>query len=165
MRPWNVFLCGLALMSVFAIGGLAVQADVPMNFRAVLAGENEVPARDTPARGVAILQVQGDTISFRLDVANIENAFAAHIHCGVAGVNGPVRITLFAGTVGSGRFDGVLSEGSASLTGVTCPNGQDLLSEIIAGNTYVNVHTNDGVDGVNTGAGDFPGGEIRGPVF
>jgi hypothetical protein len=30
------------------------------------------------------------------------------------------------------------------------------------GNAYVNVHTNDGVGAVNTGPGDFPGGEIRG---
>jgi hypothetical protein len=28
----------------------------------------------------------------------------------------------------------------------------------------VNVHTNDGVDPINTGAGDFPGGEIRGQI-
>jgi hypothetical protein len=26
------------------------------------------------------------------------------------------------------------------------------------------VHTNDGTDGVNTGPGDFPGGEIRGQL-
>jgi hypothetical protein len=26
------------------------------------------------------------------------------------------------------------------------------------------VHTNDGVDGPNTGPGDFPGGEIRGQL-
>ena len=32
------------------------------------------------------------------------------------------------------------------------------------GNAYVNVHTNDGVAPVNTGPGDFPGGEIRGQV-
>src|SRR5262249_21762909 len=32
------------------------------------------------------------------------------------------------------------------------------------GNTYVNVHTNDGVPPANTGPGDFPGGEIRGQI-
>jgi hypothetical protein len=36
---------------------------------------------------------------------------------------------------------------------------------MLAGNAYVNVHTNDGVDPTNTGAGDFPGGEIRGQIF
>ena len=39
-----------------------------------------------------------------------------------------------------------------------------VLSAIKAGNTYVNVHTNDGVNPANTGAGDFPGGEIRGQI-
>jgi hypothetical protein len=33
-----------------------------------------------------------------------------------------------------------------------------------SGNTYVNVHTNDGVAPTNTGPGDFPGGEIRGQI-
>ena len=164
-RVASLFACALVVAGAFGAGVLGAGADPPRNFRAVLAGENEVPARDTHARGVAVFQVHGDTISFRLIAANIENAFAAHIHCGAAGVNGPVRITLFTGAVGSGRFDGVLSEGSASLAGVTCPNGNSLLSEIEAGNTYVNVHTNDGVGGVNTGPGDFPGGEIRGQIF
>jgi len=30
---------------------------------------------------------------------------------------------------------------------------------------YVNVHTNDGMGDVDTGPGDFPGGEIRGQIF
>jgi hypothetical protein len=32
------------------------------------------------------------------------------------------------------------------------------------GNTYVNVRTNDRVPPIDTGPGDFPGGEIRGQV-
>jgi len=164
-RAASLLACVLVLASVLGAGILGARAEVPQNFRAVLAGENEVPARDTLARGVAVFQVEGTTISWRLIAANIENAFAAHIHCGAAGVNGPVRITLFTGAIGSGRVDGVLSTGTASLAGVTCPNGNSLLSEIEAGNAYVNVHTNDGIDGVNTGPGDFPGGEIRGQIF
>jgi hypothetical protein len=35
----------------------------------------------------------------------------------------------------------------------------DLVAAMEAGNTYANAHTNDGVDGVNTGPGDRPGGE------
>jgi hypothetical protein len=38
------------------------------------------------------------------------------------------------------------------------------MTEIMKGNAYVNVHTNDGVDPINTGPGDFPGGEIRGQI-
>ena len=39
-----------------------------------------------------------------------------------------------------------------------------LIEEMPAGNTYVNVHTDDGVAPPNTGPGDFPGGEIRGQI-
>jgi len=38
------------------------------------------------------------------------------------------------------------------------------LAAIEAGNAYGNVHTDDGVAPGNTGAGDFPGGEIRGQL-
>ena len=39
-----------------------------------------------------------------------------------------------------------------------------LLAQMRAGNTYVNVHTNDGDGTPNEGPGDFPGGEIRGQI-
>jgi hypothetical protein len=38
----------------------------------------------------------------------------------------------------------------------------DLLGALQDGDIYVNVHTNDGIGDINTGPGDFPGGEIRG---
>ena len=40
----------------------------------------------------------------------------------------------------------------------------DLISAMRAGNTYANVHTDDGVAPPNTGPGDFPGGELRGQI-
>jgi hypothetical protein len=39
------------------------------------------------------------------------------------------------------------------------------VEQMRAGNTYVNVHTNDGMGATNTGPGDFPGGEIRGQIM
>jgi hypothetical protein len=72
------------------------------------------------------------------------------------------------GALGSGRHDGVLAEGTitaANLVGALAGHPlSDLLAAIADGRTYVNVHTNDGVDGVNTGPGDFPGGEVRGQL-
>ena len=41
---------------------------------------------------------------------------------------------------------------------------ESALDLLDSGNAYVNVHTNDGVDPVNTGPGDFPGGEIRAQI-
>lgn len=163
----------LALAATLAIGiaGSPAAIGEPASFRAVLFGANEVPPRETLARGVATLRFssEGTELDFRLVVANIENVVAAHIHCGSVGVNGPVGVTLFMGAPGGGRTDGVLAHGT-----VTAPdpgNGcgwTDLAAveaAIESGNTYVNVHTNDGIDPANTGAGDFPGGEIRGQVF
>ena len=40
----------------------------------------------------------------------------------------------------------------------------ELVDQMRAGNAYINVHTNDGVAPINTGPGDFPGGEIRGQI-
>ena len=129
-----------------------------------------MPPRDTGARGVAIfrLSADGSELGFRLVVANIENVFAAHIHCGAVSVNGPVGVTLFAEAT-AGRTDGSLAEGTLTAPDLGNACGWANLAAVVAalesGNAYVNVHTNDGVDPPNTGPGDFPGGEIRGQVF
>jgi Cu/Zn superoxide dismutase len=139
------------------------------NFRTHLTGAEEVPPRETPAQGQATFQVNDDgTISFMLIVANIDNVFAAHIHCGAAGVNGPVGVTLFAGAPAGGTVNGVLAEGTLAAPDPGNGCGWTSLSEVLAameaGTAYVNVHTNDGVAPQNTGPGDFPGGEIRGQI-
>jgi len=163
----------LALMGVLLVGvlGSTVSAQ-PSSFRAVLSGADEVPARETLARGVARLMVgaEGTELRFRLVVANIQNVVAAHIHCGAVGVNGPVGVTLFvAAAPGGGRTDGVLAEGTVTAADVGNACGWTDVASVVAaiesGNTYVNVHTNDGIGPINTGPGDFPGGEIRGQVF
>jgi hypothetical protein len=133
---------------------------------------------DSRAAGEAIFRVNDDgTVDFRLIASNIDNVIMSHIHCGAAGTNGPIRMWLYpvigpAGAPapsGAGPQNGVLASGTFNPTGVTCPapTGQtppSLLQSMRDGLTYVNVHTNDGQDGVNTGPGDFPGGEIRGQL-
>jgi CHRD domain len=140
------------------------------NFVATLSGDQEVPARDTQARGVATFKLRedGTALEFKLNVANLDNVFAAHIHCGAVGVNGPVGVTLFMGAPAGGVVNGTLAEGA--ITAPDAGNGcgwADLaavLAAMASGATYVNVHTNDGVAPTDTGPGDFPGGEIRGQV-
>jgi CHRD domain len=140
------------------------------NFVAKLSGDEEVPARDTRAVGVAKFKLSDDgtALDFKVNVANIENVVAAHIHCGAVGVNGPVGVTLFGGAPGGGRVNGTLAQGT-----ITAPDAGNacgwtdlaaVLAAINSGDTYVNVHTNDGVPPTNTGPGDFPGGEIRGQI-
>jgi hypothetical protein len=140
------------------------------NFRTHLTGAEEAPTpRETPAQGQAIFQVNDDgTISFMLIVANIDNVFAAHIHCGAAGVAGPVGVTLYSNPGATGTVNGVLAEGTLTAPDVGNGCGWTSLSQVLAameaGTAYVNVHTNDNVAPPNTGPGDFPGGEIRGQI-
>lgn len=150
------------------------------NFGTPLSAAEEVmPAgvvNTSTARGSAIFQLNaaGTELSYKLIVANVDNAFMAHIHNGPAGTNAPIVVWLFPSTavapgpLGAGRLDGVIAEGTITAANFVGPlAGQPmsaLIDAITSGNAYVNVHTNDGVSPPNTGPGDFPGGEIRGQV-
>jgi hypothetical protein len=158
------------LLIAMLLLALAPSASATDNFVAPLSGDEEVPARATQAVGVAKFKLREDgaALTFKVNVSNIQNVFAAHIHCGAVGVNGPVGVTLFAGAPAGGSVNGTLAEGAISAPdpGNAC-GWADLaavLAAIQSGNTYVNVHTNDGVAPPNTGPGDFPGGEIRGQI-
>jgi CHRD domain len=138
----------------------------PTNFGAHLTGADEVPARETDATGQATYRILGNgDVMWILTVANIENVFAAHIHCGDTDDIGPVVVPLFEGPPGGGRTQGVLSTGTFDPDGLTCTFAMTtvpLIDAMRAQLTYTNVHTNDGDATPNEGAGDFPGGEIRG---
>ena len=159
---------------VFVLGMVAVGAAVAglnSNWSTHASGSLEVPPRDTTAQGQAILHLSKDAtqLEYKLIASNIENVVAAHIHAGSPGVNGPIGVFLY-GTVapGGGRTDGVLAEGTITAGDFIGPftgmSVADLAALMDSGGAYVNVHTNDGVGAVNTGPGDFPGGEIRGDV-
>jgi len=143
-------------------------------------GEEVMPTgvvNTSEAVGNAVFHLSDDglTLSYKLIVANIDNVFMAHIHRAPAGTNGGIVVWLFPSTtpgvtapLGGGRIQGVIAEGTitaANLTGSLAGHPlSDLLALLETGGAYVNAHTNDGVGAVNTGPGDFPGGEIRGQV-
>ena len=145
---------------------------LPLNFSTHMNGhEVEVTPRETNAQGQLIMKVSSDrtSIDYKLTASNIENVVVSHIHQGVPNVAGPAVVFLFGPVAaGGGRHDGVLASGTftkANLVGALAGKElSDLLNLIESGNAYVNVHTNDGIDPINTGPGDFPGGEIRGQV-
>lgn len=165
MRKLTVFALSLGLL---ALAGTAAAKDFKTGG---LNGGEEVPPRDSNARGNAMFSLSDDglTLSYKLIVANIDNVVASHIHIGPAGVNGPVVLFLYGNApAGGGRLDGVIAEGTATAANLVGPlTGHplsDLIAALQAGNAYVNVHTNDGVAPPNTGPGDFPGGEVRGQI-
>src|SRR6266511_396056 len=104
MRRIGVLVGMLAL----ALLALAPSAKAGDNFVATLSGDQEVPARDTQAVGVATFKLRedGSALRFKVNVANLDNAFAAHIHCGAVGVNGPIGVTLFMGAPAGGGVNG-----------------------------------------------------------
>jgi hypothetical protein len=171
-RWWAVLALAALAVSAAAVAVAANES----NFGTHLKGKFEVPLRDSDAQGQAIFRVaeDGQSIDYKLIASNIDNAFMAHIHMAASGVNGAIVVWLYpstapvAGPLGGGRHDGVLAEGTITAANLVGPLAghplSDLLAAIADGDAYVNVHTNDGVDGVNTGPGDFPGGEIRGQL-
>jgi len=142
----------------------------------LLQGAEEVPPRVTPASGqISLRLLDDDHIGYTLDVADVTNITMAHIHMAPKGVNGGIVVWLYPsvkGTAplpgGSGPVGRILVSGTFSsadfrgaLAGKTMA---DFLAAVEAGQTYGNVHTDDGIAPPNTGAGDFPGGEIRGQL-
>ncbi len=104
----------LVVMLVLGLLALAPSAKAGDNFVATLSGDQAVPARDTKAVGVATfkLHADGTALRFKVNVANLDDAVAAHIHCGGVGVNGPVGVTLFLGAPAGGGVNGTLAEGT-----------------------------------------------------
>jgi hypothetical protein len=143
----------------------------------LLTGGEEVPVRATPADGHTILTLSddGQSMAFEVWVNNIANVTQAHIHLAPRGANGGIVVWFYPHTVstaalpgGAGPFTGLLAKGTftaADFRGALAGQPMSaLVDAILAGNTYANVHTDDGVAPPNTGPGDFPGGEIRGQL-
>ena len=133
------------------------------NYKTHLSGDNEVPPVATQAQGQAKFQLSrdGQSLHYRLNVADIEDVTMAHIHMAPAGTNGPIVAWLYPASpppvLIEGRSDGVLAAGVLTAADLAGPLAgqtlQDLVDAINAGNAYVNVHTTQN-----------PGGEIRGQI-
>ena len=146
-----------------ALGAGGAQTVSAHNLGTHLSGDEEVPARETGGQGQAIFRVNedGTAISYKLNVANIENVTQAHIHAAPTGSNGGIVAWLYPSAPPSqlieGRTQGTLGEGeitAASLMGTLAGMPlSDLVTLLQNGGAYVNVHTL-----------QFPGGEIRGQV-
>jgi hypothetical protein len=153
----NVKLLLFLFMSTIltATAGFAAE----QHFQADLAGNDEVPGVDTPAKGEAkfIFSDNGQSVRYTIVVRDIENPTVAHIHLGAAGKSGPPVVNLFTGPKKVGKFRGNLVQASfmakdlkGDLAGKTL---NDLAALIKSGDVYVNVHTDAN-----------PDGEIRGQI-
>lgn len=140
-----------------------VTAPAVQDFTSNLIGFEEVPSITTAAKGQAYfhLSTDGNSLGYKLVVSEIQNVTQAHIHLGAKGQNGEVVAWLYPSTPPPisipGRFDGILGESTITSTNlVGSLAGQSLstlIDRIVAGEAYVNVHTE-----------RAPSGEIRGQI-
>jgi CHRD domain-containing protein len=161
-----------ALAGAMALGLAFVGCDKVTDnqevFQSFLNGANEAPTpRATAATGTAQYVVDGDTIFYTVELNNISNVNAGHIHTGGAGVAGGVIVFLidptppatgaraplpnFTSTTGNAIIvEGTITRSTPLAQGFTYDS---LVAAMRAGTVYTNFHT-----------AQFPAGEIRGQV-
>ena len=117
------------------------------NFTISLAGSQETPPNGSTAAagGIATFDKIADTVSLSVFFTGLSSpATASHIHDGASGVPGPVIESFVPFTPAATR---------GSIVGGPLAFPLANVSDLLAGNTYFNIH-----DAV------FPGGEIRGQL-
>ena len=128
-------------------------------FRVQLSGSEEVPLVDTKASGSAEFTAPHfDSIIYSVNVSNMDNITAAHIHSGKTGANGPILVTLYkTESPSSEPINGILTSGNITNADLEGPMAGktliDLTKVMELGETYVNVHSE-----------EYPNGEIRGQI-
>ncbi len=144
-----------AVLALFLGAGLAASScgkgsDNLTIWQADLLDSNETPPRATGASGTAGITFDGTTVTYTVELHNINNVLFGHIHSGAAGVNGPVRVTLYPGpTVAT--VNGILVQSSFTAADVKGVSFDELIQQMKSGTAYVNFHTT-----------RYTGGEVRG---
>jgi CHRD domain len=127
-------------------------------FTAQLSGDQQAPPVQTSATGSAWFKPMQDSVSFEVNVSDIQGVTMAHIHSGKQGENGPPIVPLFKSDTPSGQMSGVLAKGNVTADTFQGPMAGKTISDLITamqnGETYVNIHTQQN-----------PDGEIRGQIM
>ena len=144
----------------FAIALAANSESSKAKFGATLKGASETPPVETKATGTATFTASGTSVEYKITASGLSgDATAAHIHVGPTTASGPVVVPFPAKAINNGANGSVTISGSftaADIKPQTNPgikNLEELLGQMSAGNTYVNIHT-----------AAHPPGEIRGQI-
>jgi hypothetical protein len=152
-------------LSLIVLLGTSALAQEPIHISANLRGFSEVPSKFTAGTGTfrATIDQTAQTITFTLTFSNLTGPPAAsHIHFAQKDVNGGVQVFFCDGTghpacptTASGTITGTVHAADVidAGQGIGAGDFNDLVKAILAGKTYVNIHT-----------AKFPGGEIRGQI-
>lgn len=129
------------LTAVLLFTGCAGMGGGPVSVS--LSGSQEVPPVNTSASGTGTISVAEDkTMTAKITTQGLNDAFAAHIHEGAAGANGPVVVPMMEKT-GNNEW--------SAKPGTKLTDAQ--YEAYKAGRLYFNVHTKQN-----------KGGEIRGQI-
>ena len=143
MKKYLYALIALILASNYSFSQTSVM------FTAKLDGSQEIPAVTTTASGTGtfVLSASGTQLTYNVTVNGLSGPITgSHFHNGAAGTSaGVVKTVSFTGNTVSGVWSA--ADASQPLTDL-------LLSELLRGRLYFNVHTSAN-----------PGGEIRGQVL
>jgi hypothetical protein len=177
-RIWSLLTVVICVWSL-AILGCGGDDDDTRQLSANLTGAQEVPPVNTSAAGTATLRIneEGTRIDFTLTVSTAPQSpiREAHLHIAPAGVNGPIVLDFCTTSLVSPPANVPLPpacpsppftlSGSLTVLNLRTLTSQqiqatgvnsfaDTVNQILAGNAYANVHTE-----------NFRGGEIRGQLI
>jgi|SRR5215813_340144 len=127
-------------------------------FGATLKGSNEVPPVDIKAAGTATFTVSSTSVEYKVTASGLSgNATGVHIHLGPTTASGPVVVPFPASAINNGANGSVTISGTFTQADIkpqtTLKSLDELVAQMRAGSTYVNIHT-----------AAHPGGEIRGQI-
>jgi hypothetical protein len=153
----RIFAAVIGLLSLLALTQVALAGDT---FMAKLSGANEVPpvVTNTDGRVQVHFNDQETSAEFKVMINSGVRITQAHIHCGPAGVNGPIVVFL-AGLISQGldidgKWIGHASFTDANILNTSCGSTLAQLAQSMRdGNMYANAHSV-----ANTG------GEVRGQL-
>jgi len=133
----------------------------PSVLAASLSGAQEVPRVITEASGKAVFQLSddGDNLHYQINMSDMKDITAAHIHMAPAGQNGVVVVVLFdRSDNGNSKIDDNVLEGTITADDLVGPLVGNpltvLMREMEEGHAYINVHSE-----------EFPAGHIRGQII
>ncbi len=134
----------------------ATMSTTATQFATTLLGVNETPPVSTGTTGsfTGSFDRTNDSATFALSVTNGTGITAAHLHCGAAGVAGPIVVPLQstpAGVSVNGSYatgtirDADVANATASAATSSCAYGMNTVDKLLAaaqsGTIYVNVHS------------------------
>jgi hypothetical protein len=181
MRKHVAFVTAIAAVALSAATVSSAQDEEPQDFifAAALSGAQEVtppeepttpsPGVETDTTGSVQVTFAQDLsqFSFTLTVQNGRLVTQAHLHCGRAGVNGPVVVFLSALNSEGADVSGLLAEGTRTNTDMEegAAECEELIGRPVRNIASLAAAANEGLIYANVHTVANPAGEVRGQLI